>query len=199
MKLLCKHRDIVADEIRFLQDVFSVIGTFSELLSEGISATEPEIRVSEMPERRITLGDTNDFNGSAGFYREFTRFCDAPHEPKLNLSYPVGGYFDSMDVFMNEPARPTRFFSLNPNGNDLKPAGMYLIGYTRGYYGRTNDLPQRMARFAKKSGVVFNGPVYNTYLFDEISVTDPEQYLLQVSASVREIRRAPSRRPLRRL
>jgi hypothetical protein len=58
-----------------------------------------------------TLGDTNDFNGSDSFYGEFTRFCDAPHEPKLNLSYPVGGYFAGIDVFMNEPARPTRFFS----------------------------------------------------------------------------------------
>jgi DNA-binding transcriptional MerR regulator len=199
MKLLCKHKDTVANEIRFLQDVFSVISTFSALLNEGISASEPEICVSEMPEKRITLGDTNDFNGAADFYREFTRFCDAPHEPKLNLSYPVGGYFAGMDVFMNEPARPTRFFSLDPNGGDRKSAGLYLIGYTRGYYGRTNDLPQRMARFAKKNGLVFNGPVYNIYLFDEISVTEPDQYLLQATASVKETRRAPSRRPLRRL
>jgi DNA-binding transcriptional MerR regulator len=199
MKLLCKHKDIVADEIRFLQDVFSVISTFSELLNEGISATEPEIRVSEMPEKRIILGDVNDFNGSDSFYGAYTRFCDAPHEPKLNLSYPVGGYFAGMDEFMNEPSRPTRFFSLDPKGHERKPAGMYLIGYTRGYYGQTNDLPQRMAGFAKKNGVAFNGPVYNIYLFDEMSVTDPERYLLQASASVREIRRAPSRRPLRRL
>jgi DNA-binding transcriptional MerR regulator len=199
MKLLCKHKDIVADEIRFLQEVFSVIGTFLELLNGGISATETEIFISEMPEKRIILGDINDFNGSGSFYGEFTRFCDTPHEPKLNLSYPVGGYFDGMDAFLNEPTQPTRFFSLDPKGHDRRSAGMYLTGYTRGYYGQTNSLPQRMAEFAKKNGVVFNGPVYNIYLFDEMSVTDPEQYLLQASASVRETRRAPSRRPLRRL
>jgi DNA-binding transcriptional MerR regulator len=199
MKLLCKHKNIVADEIRFLQDVFSVIGTFSELLNEGMSATETEICISEMPEKRIMLGDINNFDSVIGFYGGFTRFCNALHEPKLNLSYPVGGYFESMDAFLNESARPTRFFSLDPKGNDRKPAGMYLIGYTRGYYGQTNDLPQRMARFAKKNGVVFNGPVYNTYLFDEVSVTDPDRYLLQASASVKETRRVPSRRPLRRL
>jgi DNA-binding transcriptional MerR regulator len=199
MKLLSKHKNIIADEMRFLQDVFSVVSTFLELLSNGMSATEQEIFISEMPEKQIVLGDINDFDGSVGFYREFTRFCNMPHEPKLNLSYPVGGYFDSMDVFLNEPAQPTRFFSLDPTGNDRKAAGMYLTGYTRGYYGRTNDLPQRMARFAKRNSVLFNGPVYNIYLFDEMSVTDPDRYLLQVSASVKEIRRAPSRRPLRRL
>jgi hypothetical protein len=102
-------------------------------------------------------------------------------------------------VFLSESSQPTRFFSFDPKGYDRKPEGLYLIGYTRSYYDRTNDLPQRMAGFAKKNGVVFNGPVYSIYLFDEISVTDPNRYLLQVSASVREIRRVSSLRPLRRL
>jgi hypothetical protein len=56
-----------------------------------------------------------------------------------------------------------------------------------------------MAAFAKKNGLIFTGAVYNTYLFDEISITDPNQYLLQVSASVSETRRVPSRRPRRHL
>jgi hypothetical protein len=55
-----------------------------------------------------------------------------------------------------------------------------------------------MAVFAKKKGLTFAGPVYNTYLFDEISIADPERYLLQVSASVSEARRTSSRCRLRR-
>jgi effector-binding domain-containing protein len=77
-------------------------------------------------------------------------------------------------------------------------AGLYLIGYTRGYYGQTNDLPKRMASFARKNGLLFNGSVFNTYLFDEMSIIDTEQYLLQVSALVKETRRVPSRRSVRR-
>ena len=198
MKLLSKHKSIVADEIHFLKEVYSVISTFLELLTEGVSATETEIFVSAMPEKRIILGETTDFSGSTGFYREFIKFCDVLYEPILNLAYPVGGYFESMDAFLDKPSQPTRFFSLNPSGKDIKTAGLYLIGYTRGYYGQTNDLPKRMAAFAKKNGLVFNGPVYNTYLFDEMSITDTEQYLLQVSASVKETRRVSSRRPVRR-
>ena len=199
MKLFSKQQGIVADELRFLQEVYSVISTFLELLVEGVSAIETEIYVCETPEKQMILGDTNDFYGSASFYNEFMRFCNAPHEPKLNMSYPVGGYFASMDVFLNAPSQPTRFYSLDPRGREQKPAGLYLTGYTRGYYGQTNDLPKRMATFAKANGLVFNGAVYNLYLFDEMSITDPEQYLLQVSASVKETRRVPSRRPVRRL
>jgi len=198
IKLFSKQQGIVADELRFLQEVHSVISTFLKLLIDGVSATETDITVSELPERKIILGDINEFYGSVGFYKGFMRFCNSQHEPKLNLSYPVGGYFESKDEFLKEPSKPTRFFSLDPNGNDKQKAGLYLLGYTRGYYGTTNDLPKRILEFAKKNGLIFNGPVYNIYLFDEMSVTDPEQYLLQVSASVKETRRVQSRRPVYR-
>jgi len=193
MKLLSKRKGEIADEIRFLQEAFFVICTFLKLMTEGICARETDIYISEMPAKQIILGDINVFSDSCGFYREFTNFCNAQHEPKLNLSYPVGGYFESMDAFLNAPSQPTRFFSLDPNGNEQKATGLYLVGYTRGYYGQTNGLPEQMASFAKKDGLEFNGPVYNLYLFDEISITDPEKYLLQVSASVKERRRTPRR------
>lgn len=198
MKLMNKHKDIVADELRFLQGVYSVISTFLDLIIIGMGAIEDELKVSEQPEKRIILGGINNYKGSNSFRREFLRFCNEEYEPKLNLSYPIGGYFESMDEFCSEPSQPTRFFALDPRGNDKKAEGLYLIGYTRGYYGQTNDIADRMIKFAKKNGLIFNGPVYNLFLFDELSIVNPEQYLLQVSASVRETRRVSSRRPARR-
>ena len=195
LRFFRKHKERVANEIKFLQAAYSVINIFDSLFHEAASITETEISISEMPERRIILGDENDFSETTGFQREFIRFCKASHEPKSNISYPVGGYFENMEVFLDEPSKPTRFFFLDTQGNEIKPAGLYLIGYTRGYYGQTNDLPERMAMYAKKNGLVFNGPVYNIYLTDEISELDLGKYLLQVSVSVRETRRAqPHRR-----
>jgi len=194
MKLLSKQRDILLYRLDFIQESLLLIGTHLELLNSGISATEDEIYVSEMPEKRIIMGDVNDFEGSDIFFRGFTRFCKETHEPKLNLSYPICGYWDSMDEFMRSPSLPYRFFALDPSGHDRKPAGLYLIGYTRGYYGQTNGLPERMSAFAKENGLVFDGPVYNVYLLNELSIADENQYLLQVSASVKETRRSSSRR-----
>jgi DNA-binding transcriptional MerR regulator len=198
LKLLSKNKDTVADELRFLHEVYSVICMYIELLKDGISVTESEISVSILPERRIILGEPTDYAGESGFVREFARFCVVPHNPKLNMSYPIGGYWDSMAAFVDEPSRPMRFFSLDPQGNEKRAEGLYLTGYTRGYYGQTNDLPGRMVAFARKNGLVFSGPIYNVYLFDEISIADPEQYLLQASASVMETRHITSRHPNRR-
>jgi hypothetical protein len=97
-----------------------------------------------------------------------------------------------MERFLGDPSRPARFFSHNPAGKDSIATGLYLTGCTRGYYSRTNDLPRRMAEYAEQNGLTFNGPVYNTYLLDELSLADPEQYLLQASASVSDARRNPT-------
>lgn len=198
LKLLRKTMDAASNGIRFYKDVYSVIKTFVSLLQEGLSATETEIALEEMLAKPILLGYENDYSETIGFIREYIRFRSATHRPKLNASFPVGGYWESMDAFLEDPSRPTRFFSLDPHGLEEKAAGLYLVGYTRGYYGETNGLPERLKAFAKANGLDFTGPVYNIYLEDEISVKDPGQYLLQVSASVTEIGYSTSLRPHRR-
>jgi DNA-binding transcriptional MerR regulator len=195
LKLFHKNRDRLSDELRYLQEAHSIIETYTELLHEAIDVNELEISVSEVAERYIILGGKNDYSGSDNFVKEFARFCSDIHEPKLNPSYPIGGYFDSMTEFLAEPSLPTRFFSLDPKGNEEKKAGLYLIGYTRGHYWQANDLPKRMAEYAEKNGLSFSGPVYGIYLTDEVSETNSEDYLLQVSASVVETLNTPSHSP----
>ena len=197
LKLLRANKDAAASGIRFYRGVSSVIDAFVSLLHEGISAAEEEITVTEMEAKQILLGGETDYTDTVGFIREYTRFCSAKHEPKLNTSFPVGGYWECMDAFLDDPSRPRRFFSLDPEGHEQKAAGLYLVGYTRGYYGETNGIPEKMALYAKENGLEFTGPVYNIYLMDEISISDPTQYLLQISASVTEIGSAPKYRPHR--
>ncbi|MCL2821483.1 MAG: MerR family transcriptional regulator [Oscillospiraceae bacterium] len=186
IKLLVKQKNAVEDRLRFDLDVHSIICTTLELLTEGIYALENELAVLEMPERRIILGNINEYNDSSSFNSEFTRFCIAQNELALNLSYPVGGYFSTMDDFVGNPSKPTRFFTIDPKGKDLKEEGLYLVGYTRGNYGQVNDLPKKMTEFAETHNLHFSGPVFHTYLFDEISIVDKDNYLLQVAASVCE-------------
>lgn len=193
-KQLTKQRYAILDKIELYNEALILISTYLEMLSIGMSATESEIMVYEMPEMRVAMGDANDFSGSDSFYEEFIRFCKAPHSPPINLSYPIGGYFESMDDYIANPSQPTRFYSVDRSGKQAKESGLYLIGYTRGYYGETNDLVARMVSHASKHGYEFCGPVYNLFLHDEVTVSDPNQYLMQASATVREVQQTYSQR-----
>jgi DNA-binding transcriptional MerR regulator len=65
IKLLSRNRDKVADEMRFLQEVSAVINTFLNLLYEGISITETELTVCEIPEKRLRTRIQLNSNGVA--------------------------------------------------------------------------------------------------------------------------------------
>jgi DNA-binding transcriptional MerR regulator len=131
IKLLRKQKEELAGEIRFLRDAHSVIAIFIDFMTEGLFADESKMFVREDPEGRIVLGEPNEYGDGEGFYGAFARFCTARHTPELNLSYPIGGYFDGMERFLDAPSLPARFFSHDPSGKETISGGLYLTGYTR--------------------------------------------------------------------
>jgi DNA-binding transcriptional MerR regulator len=195
IKLLNKTKLAIENEMHLLQKAYSIIGMFVDTLQEGGRITETELSVSTIPEKRIILGQPNKYQAIDGYFKEYRRFCTEPHNPPIDLSYKIGGYFDNMDEFIKNPSLPTRFYSLDPHGKDSIEQRLYLIGYTRGCYGQTNDLPEKMKAFADKHGLIFDGPVYNIYLYDELSIGDSSQYLLQVTAAITDMSLMPNRRP----
>jgi len=188
LKLFNKQGNFISEKIRELTDTASVIREYTDLLNVSARANEDKFAITPIESRQIILGEKTDFTGETGFMREFLKFCNATHSPRLNTSFPIGGYWENIDSFLAESSRPERFFSLDPSGKTTKEGGLYLIGYTRGYYGETNDLPKRITEYAEKNELVFDGPVYNIYVTDEISEKNPDNYLLEVSASVTEKR-----------
>ncbi len=188
IRLIRRYKHDIVGRMRNLRESYSLMDAYRDLLIEAISITETAIEVIEMPMKRIVMGAVNHYGGRS-FIDAYTQFCRTDPKSGLYASYPIGGYFDSMEIFLREPSRPTHFFSLYPNGHERMEKGLYLTGYTRGYYGQTNDLPRRLEMYAKKNGLTFIGPVYGLYLTDEISEIDPERYLLRVSVPVMEKRR----------
>ncbi|MDR1709493.1 MAG: MerR family DNA-binding transcriptional regulator [Candidatus Accumulibacter sp.] len=163
----------------------SVLDVALKHLATGLLADENAVTVQRLAAASIRLGAENEFkSGDYLFYRAYIRFIrETPH---INFNYPVGGLFTDFAHWHAKPSEPARFFSVDPLGSAERPAGTYLVGYARGYYGETNDLPGRMADYAKKHRLEFRGPVYNIHVQSEISVKDPDQYLMQASVQVRK-------------
>ncbi|MDR0841302.1 MAG: MerR family transcriptional regulator [Christensenellaceae bacterium] len=171
-------------EMRRLQASYSITHVYRSLIQVGLAANEFEITDSEMDELPIILGDINNFGDSPLFYETFIRFCQQAQPSLVNLSYPVGGYYESMADFLQEPSQPTRFCSIDPAGRDKKAAGRYLVGYTRGYYGEMGDVGARLCAYANEHDLIFNGPLYAVYVHDEISIKNTSKYLAQVAVSI---------------
>ena len=193
LELLYKHELELNQELLRLQQAYSIIHTYSGLIREGLFADEHTIIKRWMPAVSIELGAADDFSDGF-FYESFFKFLDKMSERRINPAYPAGGYYDNIDSFVERPGQPNRFFLHIPTGKDVKEAGEYLVGHTRGYYGRVGDLPLRLQEYAKENGVAITGPVYEMYLHDEITVGDPDQYLIRASVLIDKSENSRNRR-----
>jgi DNA-binding transcriptional MerR regulator len=183
--LLMQQENKLDAQLHELQTAYSIIHTYRNNIQAGMAADIRDISVQELNEARITLGQVADFSGAATFYAPFMEFCNMAHENKIDLHYPIGGVYEDIHVFLRTPSQPTRFFSLDPRGNSKRKAGQYIVAYNKGYYGEFGDLPQRLVAYAQAQGLSFCGSLYITYLLDEISVIDHNQYLSQIVVGVR--------------
>ena len=187
LELLLNQEFELNRELLNLQQAYAIIHTYCGLIREGLLADEEAISRRQMAAVPIELGPVNDFS-SGCFYDSFFNFIEQMTERRVGPAYPAGGFYEDMGAFLSKPGQPTRYFSLVPDGRDTKEAGDYLVGYARGYYGNIGDLPKRIQEYAKGHGFTFTGPVYEMYLHDEITIEDPEQYLIQISVPVKKRR-----------
>jgi DNA-binding transcriptional MerR regulator len=184
LKLLLGQEERLDAELRVLQKARNIINVFRNNIFTGITANEDELSLVFMHDQPIILGPVNEFKSPDSFHDGFLHFCELAETLRVNLTYPIGGYFPDMEFFSKNPTQPQKFFSIDPSGGTMKKAGRYLVGYKRGYYGTSLDLPQRMLSYAEEHKLNFSGPVYAIFLIDEISESDAGNYLQQISVQV---------------
>jgi len=185
LQLIERQETVLDTELHRLHEAYSTIHTLRDTIKHGISVPEPEhISVQNLDSLPIVLGPHNGNQEDKNFYQQYMQYCGYAKENRVNLNTPIGGYFESMERFLRTPSVPARFFSIDPKGHDRRAAGKYLVGYSRGFYGQMQNTPQRMDTFAQQHNLNLNGPVYVSYLLDEISMNDPSAYLAQVCAAL---------------
>jgi len=186
IELLSRQEEILDMKLNELQTAYSIIHTFRRNIQIGLSARPDEIALQDLEEARIVLGPENDFHEKPTFYEPFINFCNRSNDYRINLRYPIGAYHYDIGRFLREPGKPNKFFSQDPAGNHTREAGRFLVTYNYGYYGEFDGIPDRIAAFTNENNLTCEGPVYVVYLLDEISKTEPDEYMSRITVRVRE-------------
>ena len=189
LELLEKQEKQMDMEMRDLRKRYSIIHARRELINMGVRANESDILICNKEETPMYLWPRNEYGEGDTFIEPLAAYVNWTAENHINLSFPVGGYYDNMESFLDSPKKPNHFISIDPVGSHMQKAGDYLIGYARGYYAELGDLPERMLAFAKENSLNLTGPVYTVYLLDEICTKDTSYYLAQSYVAVDKKRR----------
>lgn len=184
MDILTRKEEELESVIKDLQKSFNVIQTRRRLIQSGMEHDTEKLQVEYLDEFYYTPGPINEFRNSKDFYVPFLNYCERATDYRIDLRLPVGGIFPDLEFFLEKPSMPERFFSIDPEGIIKRPAGKYLVGYVRGFYGETHGLEQKMNDWIRDNGVTATGPVFNIFLLDEISMIDQNHYMLQASVKI---------------
>ena len=189
LALLSKRERELDMELRTLRLRSSIIHAREDLIMRGLRVDEAQVSVQHMPEMAFVLWPRNEYEEGDAFIDPLAAFINKTEKHHINLCFPVGGYWSSMEAFVKEPARPEHFFSIDPIGTHIQKEGEYLVGFARGYYGEMGDLPKRMTSYTEENSLTFSGPVFTAYLLEEICNQDTSQYLAQTYVAVKKPKR----------
>jgi len=185
LELLDQQEQILDMQMSKLRMSYSAIHIRRELLRLGLSIDDAIISVVSQPEKSMIFWPRNVYKPGQTFVEPLAAHFKSTSERMVNLSFPIAGYHYDLKTFAKKPGCPDHFMSLDPAGAHKKKAGDYLVGYARGYYGEIGDLPKRMIAYAKEHSINISGPVYTTYLHEQISILDPSDYLAQCCITIK--------------
>ena len=177
----------IEERIKELIDSRALLKTLHHYIQEGLKVDEHSLSIRYLPEVSMILGEENDYSDGKDDYDALNIFYEKINEKysKLNLNYPVWGFFPGERIRNRDWKYPSRFYFYHPKGNRKREAGEYAIGYTRGGYGKCEDVYIRLLEYIRKEGYVISGDCYEEYIHNEISISDDTNYLIRVMIRVK--------------
>jgi DNA-binding transcriptional MerR regulator len=187
LELIEKHESDLERSIAELRRTQTLMRTLKDAITEGLTADESRLEVCLTKEESLLLGPQIDYSGGKTVEKamlEFYEFC-LKYDETLDLNYPVWGVFSEKRIKNRDWHLPDRFYFKMPGAPDIRPEGLFLVGYTRGYYGSSDALYGRMMDYIEENDIEICGSAYETYPLNEISVVDTNNYLMRISINVK--------------
>jgi DNA-binding transcriptional MerR regulator len=184
--VLSSQTDIIQSKIDSWQRARDLLAALRESIRSGINADENLISIRHMPEERVIMGERNEILGGRGYLDALLSFYGAVSRmyPCVDLNYPVWGVFSRERIAGGDWHCPDRFYFYNPEGQDIRPAGLYAVGYTRGGYGGGGELYGRLLEYICQNGYSISGDAYEEYPLNELTVPDESGYLKRIMIKV---------------
>ncbi|WP_278599728.1 MerR family transcriptional regulator [Clostridium tertium] len=188
LQLLKYEKEQVEKEIHNLKRIQKLLEVKLNLIEVGINSTS-ELVLEEKEEEYIVLSnpvnETED-DYDIETYTEHIKYCI---DNDLDYGYPVGSIINKENLINRRFDKYSYYFSKvieKKKYKDLvlKPKGLYLVGYSHGYYDKVYKAYEKMIKYIEENNLRINGYSYEEVLIDEIASSIGDDFVIKISIKV---------------
>lgn len=191
LKLFKYEKEQVEKEIKNLKRIQKLLEVKLNLIDIGINAPD-DLALEEKDEEYIVLSspvnETED-DYDIETYTKHIKYCI---DNDLDYGYPVGSMISKEDLISRRFDKYSYYFtkiieSKKFKESILKPKGLYLVGYSHGYYDKVYKMYEKMIKYIEENNLSISGYSYEEVLIDEISSSVGDDFVIKVSIKVDKI------------
>ncbi|MDR0874582.1 MAG: MerR family transcriptional regulator [Clostridiales Family XIII bacterium] len=185
---LSEQTQHIDNNIEDLIKARKLLMTLKTTIEDAAGIDERAIGVCMQGAESIFLGPQNDYSNGRTVQDNlinFYRYCQKS-ENDIDLNYSAWGIFSAQRIRQGDWNGPDYFYFNNPYASDTKPGGLYVTGYIRSGYGKNDKLYRRLIAYINEHDLEICGPAYESYILNEISIRDPNNYLMRISIRIKQ-------------
>lgn len=189
LSLFSDQEKTLAAEIQRLQDSLRMMRAYQGMLAAAKLVDEDRIELQERERQPAFFGPEIDFYLGLNRYDTIAAFYESAEPYGVKVGYPVHAEIAQGSLTSGEWDRPNRLYSLIPNGNGCKEAGLYVIAYCRGeeHEGGRRRLYTSVKNYLGVNRLRLAGNAYEEMLIDELAASDAENRMLRVEVRVEKM------------
>ena len=176
----------IENEINRLKQKQEIISNKIKLIKESENR-KVDILLEEQEEEYIILSSLIDKSKGNYDVDAYTNLLNLYYDNDLNIGYPVGSIKTKEDL-LEDSGYSYFYVRVNKNCSYkdivIKPKGMYLVGYIKGYYSKASIIYKKMIKYIKENNLTIIGLSYEDVLIDEVTAKNTDDFVLKVSIQV---------------
>lgn len=187
---LNKQREHLESQMSKLKEIQDLIDIRLNMTRNSFKISPGQILLETHLEENLFLGpripQVDDLVEIGNYLPDFYEAC---LKENISVGFPVGTLVLQEAIQSKHWTKPAYFYNSLPKDcyptNFVKPQGIYLVGYANTDYGFTDALYKKLIAYMETNNLVICGNAYEDFMLDEISVSNPDNYLLRIAIQVK--------------
>lgn len=189
LELLHKQEKLIQLQIAKLERAQQMIVKRAENIEHSLKVDINEMNIIWQNKTPILLSTRMDANKQQFPEELWNDFQLRLQKEKATFGYPNGVIIPQESLLKKDGDQMSYMYcymKTHFHKQAYMPKGFYLVSYSRADYGDTDKIYPQIFDHIEQNNYVIIGDAYEEYLQDEVSIQNPDEYLVKVMVHIEE-------------